>query len=75
MARTNEWSIRVLALLKAGNPTAAIAQIKVAPDVKDIKALQTALVQGGLSGRWRNVEACIADSLAALSKPRLHRSP
>jgi hypothetical protein len=75
MARPNEWSIRVQALLKAGNPDAAMAQIKVAPDVKDLKALQAALLQAGLTGRWRNVDACIADSLAALSKPRLHRSP
>jgi hypothetical protein len=52
-----------------------MAQIKVAPAVKDIRALQAALAQGGLVGRWRTVDACIADSLTALSAPRLHRSP
>jgi hypothetical protein len=67
--------MKVLALLKAGNPDAAMAQIKVAPGVKDIRALQAALAQGGLVGRWRTVDACIADSLTALSAPRLHRSP
>ena len=36
MARTNEWAAKVLTLLKGGNTDAAIAQIKVAPSVKDI---------------------------------------
>jgi hypothetical protein len=75
MARPNQWPIRVLALLKAGNPEAAMAQIKVAPGVKDLEALQMAVQQAGLAGRWRNVDTCIADSLKALAAPRLHRSP
>jgi len=75
MARTNEWAGKVLALLKAGNPAAAIAQIKVAPSVKDLKQLQTQLAASPLAGRWRDVEAAIADNLVLLSAPRLHRSP
>jgi hypothetical protein len=39
MARANEWAGKVLALIKGGNTPAAIAQIKVAPSVKDLKAL------------------------------------
>ncbi len=75
MARPNEWAGKVLALIKAGNPAAAIAQIKVAPTVKDLKALETALAAAQLTGRWRDVDAAVADNLAALSAPRLHRAP
>lgn len=75
MARTSEWAAKVLMLLKGGNTDAAIAQIKVAPSVKDISALKTALAQAGLSGRWRDVDQTIEQSIGALSAPRLHRSP
>jgi hypothetical protein len=75
MARGSEWSNKVLAVLKGGNTAAAIAQIKVAPTVKDLKHLQAALASAGLSGRWRDVDAAVTDNLALLSAPRLHRSP
>ena len=77
MARTNtnEWAGKVLALVKGGNTSAAIAQIKVAPSVKDLKALHTMMVVGQLTGRWRDVDAAIDDNLVLLSAPRLHRSP
>lgn len=75
MARASEWAGKVLALVKGGNTAAAIAQIKVAPSVKDLKALQAALAAAELTGRWRDVDTAIADNIAALSAPRLHRSP
>ena len=75
MARTNEWSNKVLALVKVGNTTAAIAQIKVAPTVKDLRHLQAALVAAGLADRWRELDSAVVDNLALLSAPRLHRSP
>ena len=75
MARTNEWSNKVLALVKGGNTTAAIAQIKVAPTVKDLRHLQAALAAAGLAGRWRELDSAVVDNLALLSAPRLHRSP
>ncbi|WP_028602132.1 hypothetical protein [Ottowia thiooxydans] len=75
MAKTNQWADKVLALIKGGNSAASIAQIKVAPSVKDLKALHTAMVIGKLTGRWRDVDSAIEDSLALLSAPRLHRSP
>jgi hypothetical protein len=71
MARPNEWVKKVLALLQAGNTTAAIAQIKVAPSAKDVSALEA----GNLSTRWRDVNAALQNSFDALSAPRLHRSP
>ena len=64
-----------MALLRAGNPAAAIAQIKVAPSVRELRALEKALAAAQLAGRWPDVDAAVADSLRALSGPRLHRSP
>lgn len=75
MARANEWSNKVLALVKGGNTAAAIAQIKVAPSVKDLTHLQAALASAGLTGRWRDLDAAVTDNVALLSAPRLHRSP
>ena len=73
--KTNDWAAKVLALLKGGNTSAAIAQIKVAPSVKDLRQLGDAVAAAGLTGRWRDADAAIEDNIAALSAPRLHRSP
>lgn len=75
LARPSPWPDKVLALLRAGNPAAAIAQIKVAPGVRELRALEKALAAAQMAGRWRDVDLAIAESLQALSAPRLHRSP
>lgn len=75
MSRANEWSNKVLGLVKGGNTAAAIAQIRVAPSVKDLRQLQSALAAAALVGRWRDLDAAVTDNLALLSAPRLHRSP
>ena len=75
MSKGNDWAARVLSLIKSGNTDAAIAQIKVAPTVKDLKALKTLMIMGKLGGRWRNLDEAIDDNLALLSAPRLHRAP
>lgn len=75
MARANDWAGKVMALVHGGNTAAAIAQIKVAPSVKDLKALQTIMTLSRLTGKHRQLDAAIADNLALLSAPRLHRSP
>lgn len=75
MAKAGSWAAKVLSLVKGGNASAAIAQIKVAPSVKDLKQLHGSLAEAGLSGRWPDVDVAIADNMAALSAPRLHRSP
>lgn len=64
-----------MALLRAGNAAAAVAQIRVAPTVRDLRALEKALAAAQVAGRWRDVDAAIAESVQALSAPRLHRSP
>ena len=48
MAKPNEWAGKVMALVKSGNTQAAIAQIKVAPSVKDLRAFQTAMAVANL---------------------------
>ena len=75
MASPSLWPDKVVALLRAGNPAAAIAQIKVAPSVRDLRALEKALVSARLAGKWKDVDVAITESLQALSAPRLHRSP
>ena len=64
-----------MTLLSTGNSAAAIAQIRVAPSVRELRALEKALATGQLAGKWRDVDVAITESLQALSGPRLHRSP
>lgn len=73
--RKNDWASRVMTLLQGGNAPAALAQIKVAPDPKDLVALRKAMAASGLVGRWPVVDAAIEDNFTLLSAPRLHRSP
>jgi hypothetical protein len=75
MAKQSEWPGKVLTLVKGGNAAAAIAQIKVAPSVKDLRQLQAAMQKAQLVGRWRDVDLAIEENLALLAAPRLHRSP
>ena len=75
MARPSSWPDKVMTLLRGGNTAAAIAQIQAAPSVKELQALQKAITATQLAGRWRDVDDAVADSLRAMSAPRLHRSP
>ena len=64
-----------MAVLRSGNTAAAIAQIKVAPSVRELRALEKSLAAARLTGKWKDVDVAITESLQALSAPRLHRSP
>ena len=75
MARVNDWAVKVAALIAAGQAASAIAQIRVAPDVKSLKALQAALATRPRVSSSADVQTAIADSIGALASPRLHRSP
>lgn len=75
MARAKGWSDRVETLLAAGQTDAAIAQIRVAPALKDLQTLADRLARAPLHGRWPLVESAAQDALRLLSAPRLHRSP
>lgn len=75
MAKQSEWPAKMLAVIKTGNTAAAIAQIKVAPSVKDLRQLQAAIEKARLKGRWRELDMAIEENMALLAAPRLHRSP
>ena len=75
MSRQSVWAPKVFALIKGGNSTAAIAQIKVAPTVKDLQDLRKLLGAANLLKAHPNVDTASNDMIAALSAPRLHRSP
>ena len=75
MSRQSMWATKVAGLIQGGNSAAAIAQIKVAPTVKDLKDLRTLLATAKLLAKHPNVDAATSDMIVALSAPRLHRSP
>lgn len=75
MSRQSVWATKVAALVQSGNSDAAIAQIKVAPTVRDVQQLRALLLAAKLLARYPNVDAASNDQIVALSSPRLHRSP
>ncbi|MFD1709355.1 hypothetical protein FVQ98_07485 [Ottowia sp. GY511] len=75
MVKPSPWTSKILALLHTGNTRAVIAQIKIAPSIKDLKTLQTSLLTKGLLGRRRDMDEAVIDNLALLSPSRLRRSP
>ena len=75
MSRQSLWATKVAALIKGGNTDGALAQIKVAPTVKDLKDLRLQLAALNLLAKYPNVDSATADQIVALSAPRLHRSP
>ncbi len=75
MSRPQVWATKVAALIQGGNSAAALEQIKVAPTVKDLQQLRVLLSAARLLARHPNVDAASNDMIAALSSPRLHRSP
>jgi hypothetical protein len=75
MKRPAPWAAKVVTLLDTGNKAAALAQIKVAPSVRDVQALQLLL---GRHAQWKKdalLTQAVDDQMATLSHPRLHRSP
>ena len=75
MSRQSVWATKVAALVQSGNSDAALAQIKVAPTVRDVQQLRALLLAAKLLTRHPNVDAATSDQIVALSSPRLHRSP
>lgn len=75
MSHAKVWALKVLALLQGGNTSAALAQIKVAPSVKDLQQLRTVFAAANLALSLPHVDEAIADQIDAMSAPRLHRSP
>lgn len=76
MARDkNEWAQKVFTLVKLGNTTAAMAQVKVAPSVGDVTRLQKLLAALPASSAQQQFDKAVAAELDLLAAPRLHRSP
>jgi hypothetical protein len=75
MSRQSVWATKVAALVSGGNSQAALAQIKVAPTVRDVQQLRALLTPAGLLLRHPQVEQATSDQIVSLSSPRLHRSP
>lgn len=73
--QSNPWATKVASLIQGGNASAALAQIKVAPTVKDLQQLRKLLGASGLLQRHSAVDDATSDMIVALSSPRLHRSP
>ena len=71
----SDWVTKMLAVLKTGNTTAAIAQIKATTSSKDLRQLHATLEKTQLFKQVPAVEAAISDQLQALASPRLSRSP
>ncbi len=75
MRTPSVWPGKVAALIKSGNIAGALAQIKVAPTVKDLAALRQLLTTTQPVAGQAAVDSAITDQVNALSAPRLHRSP
>jgi hypothetical protein len=75
MSRPTIWATKVAGLIQGGNSAAALDQIKVAPTVKDLQQLRALLISAKLLTRHPNIDSATQDMIAALSSPRLHRSP
>lgn len=75
MAKQSIWATKVAAIIQGGNAGAALAQIKVAPTVKDVQQLRALLIANGQLARNKAIDDATSDQIVALSSPRLHRSP
>lgn len=71
----NEWANKVFGLVRAGNASAASAQIKVAPTVGDLQRLQVLVAGLPNTKENRQLATVVEEELALLSAPRLHRAP
>ncbi|UUZ63853.1 hypothetical protein LP417_32380 [Polaromonas sp. P1-6] len=71
----SEWVTKMLAVIKSGNTSAALAQIKATTSSKDLRQLHAALDKTQLLPRLKDIDVAIADQLQALASPRLSRSP
>ncbi len=75
MAHKSVWAAKVAGLIQGGNTSGALAQIRVAPTVRDIEQLRKLLEGSGLLLRNPSIDQATRDQMVALSAPRLHRSP
>ncbi len=75
MSRPHVWASKVVTLIQGGNTSAALAQIKVAPSVKDVEQLRVLLSNAKLMARYPLLDTATQDQISALQGSRLHRAP
>ena len=71
----NAWALKVMALVKVGNLSAALAQTKVAPTAVDIVRLQALLAALPATPALRLFASQVEDARTLMAAPRLHRAP
>ncbi len=71
----SEWVTKMLVLIRSGNASAAIAQIKAAHSGKDVTQLRALLQLPNAPARHPNVDTALEEQMVALASPRLHRAP
>ena len=71
----NAWALKVMALVKVGNLSAALAQTQVAPTAADIARLQVLLKALPVTPALRQFASQVQDAHALMAAPRLHRAP
>ncbi|MGI9135157.1 MAG: hypothetical protein ACR2I0_14635 [Rhodoferax sp.] len=75
MSRQSSWASKVAALIQGGNSQGALAQIRVAPTVRDVEQLRVLLASAKLLARHPQIDSATLDQIDALTGPRLHRAP
>jgi hypothetical protein len=71
----NDWATKVLLLVRGGNVTGAINQIKASANIKEVQQLVKLVDASKPPVRSPEVNLAVSDQLHTLSHPRLHRSP
>jgi hypothetical protein len=75
MSRSHVWASKVMSLVQGGNTPSALAQIKVAPSVRDVEQLRSLLLSAGSLARHPALDTATQDQIRALQGSRLHRAP
>eukprot|EP01030_Chromulinospumella_sphaerica_P017958 gene17958-17805_t len=66
MSRQSVWATKVAALIKGNNSQAALAQIKVAPTVKDLQQLRALMTADGSLLKHRLIDEATRDQIGGL---------
>lgn len=72
---SGEWATKMLAVIRSGNASAAIAQIKAAHSAKDVAQLRSLLQLPSAPARHPNIDTALNEQAVSLASPRLHRAP
>lgn len=74
-AKKSLWAVKVPAQVQGGNTCATLAQIRVAPDPRDLQRLRALPVLSAQLEGYPALALALNDHLALVSSPRLHGAP